>query len=224
VKKNNLLSLRNVSKIYQLDGISVPALKEVNLEIDKGEFVAIIGPSGSGKSTLMNLMGCLDTPTSGKILLENADVSQLSEEELALIRNRKIGFVFQNFNLLPRTTASANVSLPLFYQGLDLKKREKLATEALEKVGLGQRLNHFPNQLSGGEQQRVAIARALVTKPLVILADEPTGNIDTKSGREIMEIVRNLNRQGNTLVIITHDPQIAKQASRKIFLKDGEVV
>lgn len=224
MKKNNLLSLRNVSKIYQLDGISVPALKEVNLEIDKGEFVAIIGPSGSGKSTLMNLMGCLDTPTSGKILLENADVSQLSEEELALIRNRKIGFVFQNFNLLPRTTASANVSLPLFYQGLDLKKREKLATEALEKVGLGQRLNHFPNQLSGGEQQRVAIARALVTKPLVILADEPTGNIDTKSGREIMEIVRNLNRQGNTLVIITHDPQIAKQASRKIFLKDGEVV
>ncbi len=186
--RSPLLKLINVSKIYRPDGQPVRALKNVNLEIKEGEFAAIMGPSGSGKSTLMHLAGCLDTPTSGKVTLEGKNVSQLSEEDLAKIRSQKIGFVFQTFNLIPRTTALDNVALPLIYAGIDLKKRKKLSQQTLKEVGLADRADHFPNQLSGGEQQRVAIARALINQPLIVFADEPTGNLDTQSGKEIMKI------------------------------------
>lgn len=219
-----LLKLVNVSKVYRPDSLAVYALKKIDFQVEKGEFLAIMGPSGSGKSTLMHIAGCLDIPTSGKVILENKDISKLSEEELAKIRSQKIGFVFQTFNLIRRTTALDNIALPLIYTGVDFKKRSELALEALEKVDLKDRANHFPNQLSGGEQQRVAIARALINNPLIILADEPTGNLDTKSGKEIMDIFTRLNKQGKTIVIVTHELHIAKYAKRIVKIVDGEIV
>lgn len=220
---NPLLKLVNVSKTYRPDTHPVHALKNINLKINKGEFVAIMGPSGSGKSTLMHIAGCLDTPTTGKVIFENKNVSQLSEEELAKIRSQKIGFVFQTFNLIPRTTTLDNVALPLIYTGADLKKRRRLALQTLKKVNLADRADHFPNQLSGGEQQRAAIARALVNQPSIIFADEPTGNLDTKSGAEIMKVLQKLNQGGNTIVVVTHESHIAKFAKRKIKIIDGEI-
>lgn len=219
-----LLKLQNVSKIYRPDTHPIQALKKVNLEIDKGEFVAIMGPSGSGKSTLMHIAGCLDVPTSGKVLLEGKDVSKLSEEELAQIRNKKVGFVFQTFNLIPRTTALDNVILPLLYGKFSHKQMKKTAIKALQDVSLGERINHFPNQLSGGEQQRVAIARALVNNPSIILADEPTGNLDTKAGEEIMKILEKLNNEGRTIVVVTHESHIAKFTKRIVKIKDGKII
>ena len=223
-KKNGVLSLKDVYKIYKMDGISVNALDGVSLTIKEGEFVSVIGPSGSGKSTLMHIIGCLDVPTSGKVALENHEVSKLSEKELAQIRNKKIGFVFQTFNLLARTSALENVSLPLIYNGTTESNIQKKAKEALKKVDLGDRLEHHSNQLSGGQQQRVAIARALVTDPAIILADEPTGNLDSKSGVEIMEIFKKLHKQGRTIVVDTHDQNIASQAQRTIKLRDGKII
>lgn len=219
----SLLKLENVSKIYQTGEVTLKALDNVNLEIKKGEFVAIMGPSGSGKSTLMHIAGCLDTPSNGKVFLEEEDISKLSERKLAKVRNEKIGFVFQFFNLIPRTKAIDNVSLPLIYQSLSPSERRQKATAVLESVGIGQRANHLPNQLSGGEQQRVAIARALVTEPALIFADEPTGNLDSKSGREILEILKKLNREGKTIVLVTHDKEIAKYAKRVIKIHDGRI-
>lgn len=219
-----LLRIQNVSKIFRLDGLEVKALNNVSLEIKKGEFVSIMGPSGCGKSTLMYLLGCLDKPTSGKIILEDKDVSSLSEIELAKIRNQKIGFVFQMFNLLPRTSALTNVELPLVYSNLNSETRHQKAKKALERVGLGNRISHFPNQLSGGQQQRIAIARALINHPSLILADEPTGNIDSKAGKEIMDLLKNLNKQGNTIILVTHDIEIANYAQRIISMRDGRIV
>ncbi len=219
-----LLSVAGVSKIYRRDSVSVEALKNINFQVEKGEFIAIMGSSGSGKSTLMHLAGCLDVPTTGKVVLEGKDISSLSEGELAKIRNQKIGFVFQSFNLIPRTTALENVALPLFYAGVPSAQRLILARKALEEVALGDRADHFPNQMSGGEQQRVAIARALVNQPALILADEPTGNLDTKTGNEIMAIFQKLHRRGNTLVMVTHEPDIAQFAQRTVRIKDGEIV
>lgn len=214
----------NLTKIYKNDAVETVALKDVSLEINKGEFVAIMGPSGSGKSTLLHLLGALDIPTSGSYFLEGKDVSKLSDDELSEIRNKKIGFVFQAFNLLPRATALKNVSIPLVYTGIEKKSRVKRAKEALASVDLGDKLENKSNQLSGGEIQRVAIARALVTEPSVIFADEPTGNLDTKSGVEIMEILRDLNRKGHTIVMVTHEAHIAEYAKRTIYLRDGEIV
>jgi len=223
-KKNAILSLENICKIYQMDGISIKALNGVSLTIEEGEFVSVTGSSGSGKSTLMHIIGCLDVPTSGKVTLEHHEVSKLTERELAQIRNKKIGFVFQQFNLLARTSALENVSLPLVYNGTAESNIQGKAKEALEKVDLGDRLHHHPNQLSGGQQQRVAIARALVTDPAIILADEPTGNLDSKSGVEIIEIFKKLHEQGRTIVMVTHDQNIASQAQRIIKLRDGKIV
>ena len=219
-----LLKLVNVSKVYRPDSHPIYAVKNANLEIKKGEFVAIMGPSGSGKSTLMHLVGCLDTPSSGKVLLEGKNISKLSEEELAKIRSQKIGFVFQTFNLIPRTTALDNTALPLIYTDISLRKRKQLAEKTLKEVNLKDRGDHYPNQLSGGEQQRVAIARALINDPLIILADEPTGNLDTKSGQEIMAIFTRLNKQGKTVIIVTHESEIAKYAKKTIKIVDGEIV
>lgn len=224
MRKNNILKLQNISKIYKIDAISVRALDGVSLTILKGEFVSIMGPSGSGKSTLMHIMGCLDTPTSGKVFFDGEDVSQLREIELAKTRNQKIGFVFQTYNLVPRITTQKNVSLPLFYAGKTAKEREKIARRALEEVNLEDRFTHFPNQLSGGEQQRVAIARALVNNPAIIFADEPTGNLDTKTGTEIMKIFQKLNQFGHTIVVVTHESHIAKFAKRIIKIKDGRIL
>ncbi|HUV42340.1 MAG TPA: ABC transporter ATP-binding protein [Patescibacteria group bacterium] len=219
-----LLKLVNVSKVYRPDSHPIYAVKNANLEIKEGEFVAIMGPSGSGKSTLMHLVGCLDTPSSGKVLLEGKNISKLSEEELAKIRSQKIGFVFQTFNLIPRTTALDNTALPLIYTDISLRKRKQLAEKTLKEVNLKDRGDHYPNQLSGGEQQRVAIARALINDPLIILADEPTGNLDTKSGQEIMAIFTRLNKQGKTVIIVTHESEIAKYAKKTIKIVDGEIV
>lgn len=222
---NSLISLKNVTKSYKLgDEITVIALKEINIEIKKGEFVSIVGPSGSGKSTLMHIIGILDKPTSGQVILEGSDIAKLTEEELAVLRNKHIGFVFQSFNLLSKTTSVDNVELPLIYSGIKKAERDKMAIEVLGKVGLGERLYHTPSQLSGGQQQRVAIARALVSSPSLILADEPTGNLDSKSGREIMDLLKSLNKMGNTIVLVTHDMDIAKNAKRQIVIRDGEVV
>jgi len=211
-------------KIYQINQLQVQALKNINLSIKKNEFVAIVGPSGSGKSTLMNMLGCLDTPTSGTYILDNEEVSNLSDDKLAEIRSKKIGFIFQSFNLIQKLTALENVELPLIYTGVKASERIRRAKLALENVGLGQRLYHKPNELSGGQQQRVAIARALINNPPIIFADEPTGNLDSKSGVEIMNLLKELHKKGNTIVLITHDNDIANQAERVIRISDGTIV
>ncbi len=215
---------RNLTKVYKMGEVEVHALRGVSLEIRRGEVVSIMGASGSGKSTLMNTLGCLDLPTSGEYILDGEVVANLNDDQLADIRNRKVGFVFQSFNLLPRSTALSNVELPLRYSGIKSGRKEK-ARAALEAVGLGDRVDHRPTELSGGQQQRVAIARALVNDPSIVMADEPTGNLDSKVGQEIMDLLLNLNKQsGTTLIIITHDPKIAAQTERIIRLHDGRVL
>lgn len=204
--------------------VQIKALQGINLSIREGEFVAIIGPSGSGKSTLMHILGCLELPTQGEVIIESVNIAELSQDELADIRGRKIGFVFQQFNLLPRITAQKNVELPLLFQGIGRGERYRRATDLLEKVGLGDRTSHTSSQLSGGEQQRVAIARALVSNPTIIFADEPTGNLDTDSSMEVMAILKKLNDEGKTLVVVTHDPDVANWADRIVTLQDGRVV
>ena len=218
-----LIDLEKLTKTYHMGLETVSALQEVDLQIDSGEYVAIMGPSGSGKSTLMNLVGCLDTPTSGNYRLHNEDVSDLGDNELAEIRNREIGFVFQTFNLLPRATAFHNVELPLIYKGVSSSERRKLTEGALSRVGLKERMHHRPNELSGGQRQRVAIARALVNNPSIILADEPTGNLDTRTGDEIMEIFELLYDEGNTIIMVTHEEYIAEHSDRIIRLRDGRI-
>ena len=217
-----MIEIENLSKVYNSDTLSVTALNEVSFKIKKGEFVAIMGPSGSGKSTLMNLLGCLDLPTNGTYKLVDLKISQLKANQLAEDRNRKIGFVFQSFNLLPRATALENTELPLLYGRVS--NSVKIAMQALERVGLKHRAHHKPTELSGGEKQRVAIARALVNKPAIILADEPTGNLDSVTGQEIMSLFHDLNKEGVTLIIVTHEDEIAKQAKRVIHMKDGRIV
>jgi len=216
-----LIDMKNLTKIYQLGQVEVPALRGIDLEIDQNEYVAIMGPSGSGKSTLMNIVGCLDTPSDGQYTLGGEDVSALDDDELSAIRNRRIGFVFQTFNLLPRATALHNVELPLIYSGLNQSERRERAEEALDRVGLSDRMKHKPNELSGGQRQRVAIARALVSNPSLILADEPTGNLDSKTGEEIIDVMNQLHGQGNTIVLVTHEEYIAENAKRIIRLRDG---
>ncbi len=213
----------DIYKKYSLGKVEVEALRGVSLEIGENEYISIMGPSGSGKSTLMHILGCLDTPTRGDYFFEDRKVSDYSDVELARVRNRYIGFVFQNFNLLPRLSALENVALPLIYAGVNKKERHKRSEEILKKIGLGQRMKHRPNELSGGECQRVAIARALINNPKIIFADEPTGNLDTKTGREIMELFDNLHSEGHTVVLVTHDPNIAAHAKRIIKLIDGRV-
>lgn len=219
-----IISLRDVSKTYTTGKISVAALKETSLDIFPGEFVAIMGPSGSGKSTLMNILGCLDKPSEGSFVLNGQEVSRMDNLQLARIRNRQIGFVFQTFNLLPRLTVLRNVELPMLYAGIPLAKRRQRALAALEKVGLAERVMHKPNEISGGQKQRAAIARALVNEPALILADEPTGNLDTHSGEEIMEIFQGLNQEGVTIVLVTHEPDIAEYAQRLVTFRDGVLV
>ncbi len=222
-KHDAVISIQDVHRIYQLGENRVHALRGINLGIGRGEFVAIMGSSGSGKSTLMNILGCLDRPTSGNYVLDGVNVAQLPKKELAAIRNRRLGFVFQGFNLLSRTTALENVELPTLYARLDAEERQKRARRALEMVGLGERLDHFPSQLSGGQQQRVAIARALVNQPSILLADEPTGNLDSRTSVEIMSILQKLNDEGLTIVLVTHEPDIAQYAKRVITFRDGRV-
>jgi putative ABC transport system ATP-binding protein len=218
-----VISAHNLRKVYKMGEMEVNALDGVDLCVDRGEVIAIMGPSGSGKSTLMNILGCLDHPTEGEYYLDGEQVSNLRDDQLADIRNRKVGFIFQNFNLLPRQTALANVELPMRYAGIK-QGRSQLAREALELVGLGDRVKHKPTELSGGQQQRVAIARSLVNNPAIIMADEPTGNLDSKSGKEIMELLLKLNRdRGTTLIIVTHDPIVSSQTQRVVRLKDGMV-
>ena len=220
----SLIDCQDVWKIYRLGDLEVQALRGLTVSIDQGEFVAIMGSSGSGKSTFMNIVGCLDTPTRGSYRMGEIDVGRMETDELAELRNHRIGFVFQNFNLIPRTSALENVQLPLFYRGLSLREQRAKAVEALARVGLSGREHHYPAQLSGGQQQRVAIARALVTMPTLLLADEPTGNLDTESSREIMAVLESLNRQdGMTVLVVTHEPDIAAYAARKIVIKDGQV-
>ena len=216
-----MIELEQITKVYQMGTVEVHALRGVSLQIDQGEFVSIMGPSGSGKSTLMNVLGCLDVPTEGSYHLHGKDVGQLNDRQLAGIRNREIGFVFQQFNLLPRTQALRQVELPLLYAGVDRGERHQRARAALETVGLGDRAGHKPDELSGGQQQRAAIARALVTRPSIILADEPTGNLDSRSGQEILAIFDQLNAQGITVIFVTHDREIAAHSQRVIRLRDG---
>lgn len=216
-----MLEIKKIKKIYQMGKVKVEALRGVSFYIDKGEFVAIMGPSGSGKSTLMHIIGCLDQPTEGSFIIGGKDVSKLNDDKLAEIRNKRIGFVFQQFNLLSRTSILHNVEIPLIYAGLKSKQRRNLAMQALESVGLGDRVKHKPNEISGGEKQRAAIARALVNDPLIILADEPTGNLDTKTGEEIMKIFYELHQQGHTVIMVTHEAEVARHARRIIHLRDG---
>lgn len=220
---NPLIQLEDIRRDFGMDGYIVKVLKGIDIRIERNEYVALMGPSGSGKSTLMNLLGCLDTPTSGKYILEGRDVSTMNDNELADVRNKKIGFVFQTFNLLPRQTALQNAALPLVYAGMSRAARTARAEEVLKQVGLGDRMDHRPNQLSGGQRQRVAVARALVNNPALILADEPTGNLDSQTSVEIMELFEEIHRAGNTIVVVTHEEEIARHAQRIIRLRDGEV-
>lgn len=222
--KTPVLELRHVYKSFSLDGEKIEILKDINLIINQGDFLSIMGPSGSGKSTLMYLIGCLDKPTSGQLIIQGVDISNFSEKQLSKIRNSKIGFVFQMFNLLPRTTALANVLLPVIYSKRSMKEAKIQALALLEKMGLAKRADHPPSKLSGGEQQRVAIARALINNPSIILADEPTGNLDSKSGADIMEIFLNLHKEGHTIVMVTHDLNVAKKAQKIIRIQDGRIL
>lgn len=219
-----MIKVDELTKIYGNGELAVEALKKISFTVGKGEFVAIMGPSGSGKSTLMNILGCLDTPTSGDYILSGTNVSKMTDKELAGIRNRKIGFIFQTFNLLPRLTALKNVEQPMIYKGVSRKQREEIASNVLTDVGLGERMDHRPNELSGGQRQRVAIARALVNDPDIILADEPTGNLDTKSEEDILDILTGLNKRGITIVMVTHDEHVAHYAHRIVHFQDGEII
>lgn len=219
-----MLDLRNITKVYDMGSVSVEVLKGITMSVNEGEFLSIMGPSGSGKSTLMNMIGCLDVPTSGEYYLGGKEISTYSEKQLSRIRNEKIGFIFQKFNLLTKLTAYENVELPLIYRGMNSKERKERALEALERVGLSDRLNHKPTELSGGQQQRVAIARALAGNPPVLLADEPTGNLDSKSGNDIINLIKNLNSEGKTIVLITHDREVASQAQKIITITDGQLI
>jgi len=218
-----MIEIRDIAKIYKMGTMEVKAIQSITIDIAQNEYVALMGPSGSGKSTLMNILGCLDTPTHGTYILNGTDVSHLVDNELAEIRNREIGFVFQTFNLLPRYSALENVALPLIYAGMGKQARETRAKEVLEQVGLGDRMEHKPNELSGGQRQRVAVARALVNKPSIILADEPTGNLDSKTSVEIMQLFSDIHKAGNTVILVTHEPDIAKNAERIVHLRDGLV-
>ncbi len=220
----DLLNIQHISKEYNMDGVTFRALEDVTLSIKKGEYAAIMGPSGSGKSTLMHIIGCLDRPTSGSVSIEGRDIFSANDSELAEIRNRNIGFVFQQFNLLRRTSALSNVELPLVYAKVSMRERKDRAKKLLTEVGLSEKMGNFPSQLSGGQQQRVAIARALVTNPSIILADEPTGNLDSKSGRDIMDILEGLHKKGSTIVLVTHDEDVARHAKRIIRISDGKLV
>ncbi len=223
-KEKPIIELKDVKKIYRMGEVDVPALNGVSLEIKRGEFITIIGPSGSGKSTLMNMVGCLDVPTHGNIYLDGKDISQMSESGLAQIRGKKIGFVFQKFNLLQTLSALENVTIPMMFQNVDERERNERALKLLDMVGLRDRAYHKPSELSGGQQQRVAIARSLSNDPDVILADEPTGNLDTKTGNDIMGMLAKLHKEGKTIIMVTHDPDVAKQAKRIVLIKDGMVV
>ena len=219
-----IITVDNINKTYKNGSLELQVLKNISFKVDKGEFLAIMGSSGSGKSTMMNILGCLDNQYEGRYILDGIDISKSTENELSEIRNKKIGFIFQSFNLLPRLTALENVELPLVYSSIPKEERHKRANELLEMVGLKDRTHHRPNELSGGQRQRVAIARALVNNPSIILADEPTGNLDSKSEAEIIEILQNLNKMGKTIVIVTHEPSIGEIAERKIVFKDGEII
>ena len=219
-----IITVDNINKTYKNGSLELQVLKNISFKVDKGEFLAIMGSSGSGKSTMMNILGCLDNQYEGRYILDGIDISKSTENELSEIRNKKIGFIFQSFNLLPRLTALENVELPLVYSSIPKEKRHKRANELLEMVGLKDRAHHRPNELSGGQRQRVAIARALVNNPSIILADEPTGNLDSKSEGEIIEILQKLNKMGKTIVIVTHEPSIGEIAERKIVFKDGEII
>jgi len=219
-----LIKTIEISKIYQVGQEEIKALSGINLSVEENDYLAIMGPSGSGKSTLMNLLGCLDTPSSGSYLLKGNEVAKFNDNQLAEIRNKEIGFVFQTFNLLPRATALHNVELPLIYSNISRKRRKELALQALEKVGLADRVNHRPNELSGGQRQRVAVARGLVNQPSILLADEPTGNLDSKTGEEILKLFNSLHKMGNTIVIVTHEEYIARRAERIVRLLDGMIV
>jgi putative ABC transport system ATP-binding protein len=221
---SNLIEMHGLTRVYQLGPQEIHALQGIDLIVKHGEYVAIMGPSGSGKSTLMNIIGCLDRPTEGKYILDGTPVEAMEDDQLAAVRNKKIGFVFQTFNLLPRTTALQNVELPLVYAKIPRHERHELAQEALVAVGLGDRMSHQPNELSGGQRQRVAIARALVNKPSLLLADEPTGNLDSQTGREILDLFRDLHSRGNSIMMVTHEDDVAKEAKRIIHIRDGRVL